>query len=374
MLVSAGQDRTGAVWSLDGKRSIGVPLSGQEGPITEAAFGRSYLATAGTDGTVALRSPTTGRVERLLRLDGEARTVAIDAKSGRIAAGGTDASIAIWSARGDAPRRVPVGNAWVHSVAFRPDGRSLAVAIDRSKGELEFANGPDIGAVRFVDPSTGRDAASSIRLAGAPPLSVAWSRDGTKLAVATGDNFLHLYDARTHRELVQRIESVDALIGDVTFDASGTRVVGATDSGVTRQWDVATGKEIQPPYEGQVGLTVGLAFSPPGRMLATTALGLSTTRLWDADTSSPIGGLLVGGRVPYTSRTAVIEAFLRSRPSFAPDGRRLATAGFDGAATLWDIVPEHWLSAACAVAGRDLTAAEWRKYLPGRHRVEVCPG
>ncbi|MDQ1468302.1 MAG: hypothetical protein QOH10_2717, partial [Actinomycetota bacterium] len=280
LLVSAGHDRTGAVWSLDGTRAIGIPLAGQAGPLTEAAFGRSVLATAGTDGTVALRSPTTGRVERLLRLGGEARTVAIDAETGRVAAGGTGGSVAIWSARGGSPRRVPIGDAWVHSVAFRPDGRALAVAVDRSLGQLKSANGPDIGAVRFVDPSTGRDDASAIRLDGAQPISIAWSPDGTKLAVATADNFLHLYDASTHRELRKRIESVDALIGDVTFDPSGTRVVGATVSGVTRQWDVATGKEIPPPFEGQVGFAVGVAFNPSGRMLATTTLGLSETRLW----------------------------------------------------------------------------------------------
>ncbi|MDQ1467800.1 MAG: hypothetical protein QOH10_2215, partial [Actinomycetota bacterium] len=371
LMVSAGHDRTGAIWSLDGTRAIGVPLAGQTGPVTEAAFGPSFLATAGTDGTVALRSPTTGRVERLLRLGGEARTVAIDARTGRIAAGGTGGSVAIWSARGDSPRRVAVGKAWVHSVAFRPDGRSLAVALDRGLGQLASSNGPDIGAVRFVDPSTGRDAARVIRLGSTQPLSVAWSPDGTKLAVAVDGNFLHLYDAHTHK-LLKRIESIDALIGDVTFDTSGARVVGATLSGVTRQWDVATGKEIPPPFEGQVGLADGVAFSSSGTMLATTTLGLSETRLWDPDTSRPLGGPLVGGRVPYTRRTAVIEDFLRSRPSFSRDGRQLATVGYDGASMLWDVVPEHWLDAACKVAGRDLTEAEWRQYLPGRHRVEVC--
>jgi WD40 repeat protein len=307
-------------------------------------------------------------------LGGEARTVAVDAETGRVAAGGTDGSVAIWSARGDSPRSVPVGEAWVHSVAFRPDGRSLAVAVDRSRGRLDFAHGRDIGAVRFVDPSTGRDNARPIRLDGAPPIAIAWSPDGTKLAVATADNFLHLYDARTHRELLKRLESVDALIGDVTFDPTGARVVGATVSGVTRQWDVATGKEIAPPFEGQVGIAVGVAFSPSGKMLATTTLGLSETRLWDPVTARPIGASLVGGRVPYTSRTAAIGTFLRSRPSFSPDGQHLATVGFDGASTLWDVAPDHWLSAACKVAGRDLTRTEWRQYIPGRRRVDVCPG
>src|SRR5205085_10040891 len=138
--------------------------------------------------------------------------------------------------------------------------------------------------------------------------------------------------------------------------------------GVTRVWDVSTGKEIPPPFEGQVGLVVGVAFSPSGQMLATTTLGLSETHLWDPETARPIGGSLVGGRVPYTSRTAGIGDFLRARPAFAPDGQHVATVGFDGASTLWDVVPERWLTAACAVAGRDLTAAEWRQYLPGRPR------
>jgi WD40 repeat protein/class 3 adenylate cyclase len=372
-LVTAGHDRTGAIWSLDGTRALGVPLAGQAGPLTEAAFGRSFLATAGTDGTVALRSATTGRVERLLRLGGEARTVAIDAQTGRVAAGGTGGSVAIWPARGDSPRRISVGKAWVHSVAFRPDGQSLAIAVDRSLGQLELANGPDIGAVRFVDPSTGREAARAIGPPGFSPLSIAWSRDGRKLAVATADNFLHLYDARTHRELRKRIESVDALIGDVTFDPSGTRLVGATVSGVTRQWDVASGKEILPPFEGQVGLTTGVAFNESGQILATTTVGLSETQLWDPETARPIGGSLVSGRIPYTTRTAVIHDFLRARPSFSPDGQHLATVGFDGASTLWDVVPDHWLAAACDVAGRDLTAAEWHESLPGRQRVPVCP-
>ena len=34
--------------------------------------------------------------------------------------------------------------------------------------------------------------------------------------------------------------------------------------------------------------------------------------------------------------------------------------------------PSVWLREACAVAGRDLTRAEWDRYLPGREYRPTC--
>jgi hypothetical protein len=36
--------------------------------------------------------------------------------------------------------------------------------------------------------------------------------------------------------------------------------------------------------------------------------------------------------------------------------------------------PSAWLRAACAIAGRDLTRAEWDQYLPGREWQPTCTG
>ena len=151
-------------------------------------------------------------------------------------------------------------------------------------------------------------------------------------------------------------------------------MIGATSSGVTRQWDASTGRELPPALVGPTGVVAGVAYSSDGRMLATTTVGLSTTRLWEMPAGRPIGGDLVGGQVPYTIQTVSISHFARSRGAFAPDGTHLATAGADGAAALWDLRPEAWLRAACSVAGRDLTTAEWREHLPDRHPFTVCPG
>ena len=266
-----------------------------------------------------------------------------------------------------------MGDAWVYSVAFSPDGRVLALGVDRSKGELESAFGPGIGLVRFVDADTGRDVGAPISYDNGQPLSLAWSPDGRRLAVATADNLLHIYDARTRRAVVPVIDNVDALVTDVAFSPDGERVIGATSSGVTRQWDASTGREVPPALVGQAGVVAGVAYSSDGQMLATTTLGLSTTRLWEMPAGRPIGGDLVGGHVPYTIRTVSIPHFARSRAAFAPDGTHLATAGADGAAELWDLRPDEWLRAACSVAGRDLTTAEWQENLPARDPFTLCP-
>jgi hypothetical protein len=45
-----------------------------------------------------------------------------------------------------------------------------------------------------------------------------------------------------------------------------------------------------------------------------------------------------------------------------PDGRELAITQ-DGGIAVWDIDPAHLARAACRLAGRNLTRAEWTAYL-----------
>jgi hypothetical protein len=101
---------------------------------------------------------------------------------------------------------------------------------------------------------------------------------------------------------------------------------------------------------------------------------MSTTRLWMTDGGAPLGNQLTGGRVPYTFRTFDVEHFMAARPAFSPDGHRLVTAGFPGASVIWDLEPSHWRRAACGIASRELTDAEWERYLPERAPHAICGG
>jgi WD40 repeat protein len=60
--------------------------------------------------------------------------------------------------------------------------------------------------------------------------------------------------------------------------------------------------------------------------------------------------------------------------AFSPNGQFLASASDDIAVILWDVDVVSWVKRACAIANRNLTQAEWRRYQPTRPYVKTCPG
>lgn len=54
------------------------------------------------------------------------------------------------------------------------------------------------------------------------------------------------------------------------------------------------------------------------------------------------------------------------------DQGKLPIADSRGTVRTWDLRPSAWIAAACRMAGRDLTEAEWRSYLPDREYDPVC--
>jgi hypothetical protein len=84
-----------------------------------------------------------------------------------------------------------------------------------------------------------------------------------------------------------------------------------------------------------------------------------TVRLYDVATRRQIG-------VPFPKGGIYGQSTLRS------DGHVLVTSSTAGL-VIWDTDARSWARRACAAAGRNLTRAEWERFLPDTGYRRTCP-
>jgi WD40 repeat protein/uncharacterized caspase-like protein len=161
----------------------------------------------------------------------------------------------------------------VTSMAFSPDGRTLATGGVESKSNFDLAammsgasqpgqkgqkkpprNAPDpqdfmktmkveaIGQVVLWDVSSGQEI-GSLKGHGKGVTSVAFSRDGRLLASGSSDNTIRIWDLATKRE-VRTLPGHTSNIESIDFSPDGRLLASASDDGGTFLWDANTGEHL----------------------------------------------------------------------------------------------------------------------------------
>ncbi|MEV3986229.1 AAA family ATPase [Nonomuraea sp. NPDC049758] len=206
----------------------------------------------------------------------------------------------------------------VSSVAFSPDGKRLASASADAT-------------VRIWDTATGRQIGTPLTGHRGEVYTVAFSPDGKRLASASGDKTVRVWDAASGRQIGAPLIGHTSKVFSVAFSPDGTRLASASADATVRIWDAATGRQIGTPLTGHTGEVYTVAFSPDGTRLASAG-GDKTVRIWDAATGRQIGPSLTGHTLWVFS------------VAFSPDGTRLASAG-DRAVRMWDAVTGRQIGA-----------------------------
>jgi WD40 repeat protein len=99
-------------------------------------------------------------------------------------------------------------------------------------------------------------------------------------------------------------------------------VASASHDGTARLWSPSTGLELA-TLRGGTGALAGLAFSPDGRRLATASYDGQAVTIWDAENAQ--NPLTMWGHTSGVRRVAI-----------SPDGQRLASASDDRTVKIWD--------------------------------------
>lgn len=265
--------------------------------------------------------------------------------------------------------------------------RPQRVALGVDPAGLAVAAGVAFGATSVTltaqDPAAAESSQRTTTIAvGVPITALALDHAAGRIAVATcseriglamcGRGDVRVYEVASGAQVAGPL-AVDAGLRGLVFAADGRRIAGLVPGAPPAVWQLADGERLALTVRRSLGEFIAADFSADGAVLLASAEADNAAvalTLWDLRSGEELAPPLVahnpavGSFDPYAPRSVLL----------APHSGLVVSSSFDGV-LLWDIADELLTGRACALARRELTPAEWTRFLGrGEPQQALCGG
>ncbi|KAK3307830.1 uncharacterized protein B0T15DRAFT_86264 [Chaetomium strumarium] len=349
------------LWKWDGGRGrvqhkLSIP---SQTACVSFSHDAKFLASPSNDGTVHIWDTASGQLLRKIRSEGREYDISTISFSpdGQRLAWIADESIRIWKAatQGDfenvQQEQVLTGQ-WKHrqmlfKIYFSPSGRHM-VSVSADKTARIWRIEDAVEAAVDLNHVSNQDTSSQQQSHTAPVTFVTFSPNGNRMASASSDGLIVLWDADEGKQLHQ-LPGHDREIQYLVFSSTGNILVSASNDRTVGVWDAGKGKMIR-RLEGHTDWVRCVALCPKDRLVAS-ASDDNTVRLWELDDPSPGDNIGPGGAAaadhdqgrpaPLKSRVLVGHEDYVFCVAFSPNGRWLASGGDEDRILLWDLAEQQ---------------------------------
>ena len=193
-------------------------------------------------------------------------------------------------------------------------------------------------------------------------LSLAYSHDGKRLLSSSYDRTAILWDLES--STARPFKGHESWVFSAAFapppkeGEAETRIVTASQDGTVMVWSIATQKP-GPPFQGHTGPVYSARFSPDGRFIASAGYD-KRVLLWKPEDVKPFDfEMFRSDREPPPPVFESLEGHTAGVSSlqFSPNGKLLASGGHDNTVCVWDVEKRKLLKTLRGHAGR---VRRWR--------------